>query len=58
MKMIQNTEISNAMAIQLGKIFPELPQMPKFVDGIRRAPKRKFVLSKKETELALKNALR
>ncbi len=56
--MIQNTEISNAMTVQLGEIFPELPQMPKFFDGIRRAPKRKFVLSKKETGLALKNALR
>ena len=56
--MIRNIDISNAMTIQLGEIFSELPQMPKFADGIRRAPKRKFVLSKKETELALKNSLR
>ncbi len=56
--MIRNIDIANAMTIQLGEIFSELPQMPKFADGIRRAPKRKFVLSKKETELALKNSLR
>ncbi|WP_236616467.1 urocanate hydratase, partial [Schnuerera ultunensis] len=32
--------------------------MPKFVEGVRRAPKREFTLSKTETEIALKNALR
>ncbi|MDD5601737.1 MAG: urocanate hydratase [Candidatus Izemoplasmatales bacterium] len=42
----------------LADIFPELPEMPPFVPGIRRAPKRDFSLSKAETVLALKNALR
>lgn len=56
--MIRNIDISNAMTIQLGEIFGRLPKMPKFVEGIRRAPKRSFTLSQKETELALKNALR
>jgi urocanate hydratase len=32
--------------------------MPEFEKGIRRAPKRSFTLDQKETELALKNALR
>ncbi|MFV0499294.1 MAG: urocanate hydratase [Bacilli bacterium] len=39
-------------------IFNELPDYPKFQEGIRRAPKREFTLTKEETELALKNALR
>ena len=32
--------------------------MPKFQDGIRRAPKREMTLSQQDIELALKNALR
>jgi len=56
--MIRNIDISNAMTIQSGKIFSKLPTMPKFVEGIRRAPRRNFTLTQKETELALKNALR
>lgn len=56
--MIKNSDISKAMTIDLGQIFDELPPMPKFVEGIRRAPKREFTLTKKETEIALKNALR
>ena len=56
--MIRNIDISNAMTVQLGEILDRLPKMPKFVEGIRRAPKRSFTLSQKETELALKNALR
>jgi len=36
----------------------ELPKMPKFVEGIRRAPDRGFTLSEEETKIALKNALR
>ena len=39
-------------------IFEELPEYPEFKKGIRRAPKREFNLSKDETVLALKNALR
>ena len=42
----------------LKDIFKALPSKPTFIEGIRRAPKREFSLSKKETELALKNALR
>ncbi|KPU27588.1 urocanate hydratase [Caloranaerobacter sp. TR13] len=56
--MISNIDISKAMTIKLEDMFEKLPEMPKFVEGIRRAPKREFVLSQKETELALKNALR
>jgi len=36
----------------------ELPEYPKFVEGIRRAPARYFNLNKYQTKLALKNALR
>lgn len=53
--MISNSKISKAMTIKLDN---ELPPMPKFVEGIRRAPKREFTLNKRETEIALKNALR
>lgn len=35
-----------------------LPEYPKFQEGIRRAPSRGFRLSKDQTEIALKNALR
>ena len=56
--MINNIDISDSMTIKLEEICGELPEMPEFVEGIRRAPKRDFSLSKKETELALKNALR
>jgi len=56
--MIRNNDISKAMTIQLEEIFEKLPEMPEFDESIRRAPKRKFTLDQKETELALKNALR
>ena len=36
----------------------EFPEMPGFVPGIRRAPNRGFRLTKSQTEVALKNALR
>lgn len=36
----------------------ELPEMPEFVPGIRRAPSRGFHLTKEQTKTALKNALR
>ncbi len=36
----------------------ELPPYPEFVDGIRRAPARKYNLTPLQTKLALKNALR
>ncbi|QXM06575.1 urocanate hydratase [Crassaminicella indica] len=53
--MFKNYDIKEAMQIKLDS---ELPEYPKFVEGIRRAPKREFTLTKEETELALKNALR
>jgi len=56
--MIKNKDISESMMIKLEEIFDELPDTPDFVKGIRRAPKRDFNLSEKETGLALKNALR
>jgi urocanate hydratase len=36
----------------------ELPEMPAFEQGIRRAPSRGFRLTKAQTKIALKNALR
>jgi len=56
--MIQNKEISESMTIKLEEVFDDLPDMPEFVKGIRRAPKRDFNLSQKDTGMALKNALR
>ncbi len=40
------------------KLDNKLPEYPKFVKGIRRAPKREMNLNQKEIVLALKNALR
>ena len=56
--MINNIDISKAMTIRLEDAFSQLPRMPRFVKGIRRAPKRNFTLTQTETVLALKNALR
>ena len=56
--MIDNQHISKAMTIKLEDIFEDLPPMPQFAAGIRRAPSRRFTLSLKDTQLALKNALR
>ena len=56
--MIDNRNISKAMTVKLEDTLKELPQLPEFVEGIRRAPKRNFTLTRKETQLALKNALR
>ena len=52
---MSNSKISRAMKIKLDSV---LPEYPKFVDGIRRAPRREMDLNKQEIELALKNALR
>jgi urocanate hydratase len=46
------------MSVQLDALLEEIPAVPDFVKGIRRAPARHFNLSQKDTELALKNALR
>ena len=50
-----NSRVSEAMTVKLDS---ELPKMPSFVPGIRRAPDRGFRLTKEQTKLALKNALR
>ncbi|MBC5629999.1 urocanate hydratase [Clostridium sp. NSJ-6] len=52
---MNNTEIYESMSIKLDNI---LPEKTIFENGIRRAPDRGYTLTKKETELALKNALR
>jgi len=56
--MIDNADISSAMEIHLEETFHDLPEMPGFVPGVRRASKRSFTLNQTETALALKNALR
>ncbi|NVM18567.1 MAG: urocanate hydratase [Candidatus Lokiarchaeota archaeon] len=48
-------DISKAMKIKLPD---KLPQVPEFMEGIRRAPNRGFKLNREDTILALKNALR
>lgn len=53
--MLNNSEIKSAMTIKLDEIYPEYP---KFEEGIRRAPDRGFRLTKAQTKIALKNALR
>ena len=52
--MLNNIDIANAMTIKLSN---ELPEMPEFVPGIRRAPNRGFRLSTMN-KIALRNALR
>ncbi len=46
------------MRVRLDEIFNELPKLPAFAEGIRRAPRRKITLSRSEIDLALRNALR
>ncbi|KRM89161.1 urocanate hydratase [Liquorilactobacillus vini] len=48
----------NEKPIELSLVDDELPVYPKFVEGIRRAPSRGFHLTKNQTKVALKNALR
>jgi urocanate hydratase len=48
-------DLSKALRIKLSK---ELPPYPKFFEGVGRAPSRGYFLSKAQTKLALKNALR
>lgn len=50
--------MNKELAFNLEDIFDSLPEYPTFIAGIRRAPKRTFTLTKDETKLALKNALR
>ena len=56
--MLTNQDIHAAMRIRLEDIFEALPGPPVFEDGIRRAPRRNIHLSREETALALRNALR
>ncbi|MGQ9558839.1 MAG: urocanate hydratase [Desulfurispora sp.] len=53
--MLDNGQIGRAMTI---KLEAELPPLPEFVPGIRRAPSRGFRLTPAQTRVALKNALR
>ncbi|SFE28422.1 urocanate hydratase [Peptostreptococcaceae bacterium pGA-8] len=50
-----NRKIAEAMTIKLDNEYPEYPD---FQEGIRRAPDRGFRLTKAQTEIALRNALR
>ena len=52
---MENSKISGAMTIKLDAV---LPEYPKFEEGKRRAPDRGFRLTKAQTQLALRNALR
>ena len=52
---VLNEEIKDSMSIKLNYVPKE---MPKFIKGIRRAPKREAKLSHSDIKLALKNALR
>ncbi len=56
--MFENKDVSQAMLVKLETVFDDLPEMPEFVEGIRRAPKRELTLNQQEIELALTNALR
>ncbi len=54
-KCFENGVIGEAMTIKLDAV---LPEYPKFDDTKRRAPDRGFRLTKAQTQLALRNALR
>jgi len=56
--MLTNQDIRDAMRIRLDDVFETLPGSATFEDHIRRAPRRHIHLSREETALALKNALR
>ncbi len=52
---MDNKTVEGAMTVKLSC---ELPEYPEFAEGIRRAPDRGFRLTKEQTKIALKNALR
>ncbi len=56
--MPNDSGVSGAMTVLSQEMFEDLPEKPQFIQGIRRAPKRKFTLSRRDTVLSLKNALR
>ncbi|WP_018660696.1 urocanate hydratase [Heyndrickxia acidiproducens] len=49
-----NKQILNDISLEMD----ELPPLPEFAEGIRRAPDRGYTLNKEQTKTALKNALR
>jgi urocanate hydratase len=53
--LLNNKDIESAMTVKLDN---QLPEMPEFIAGVRRAPHRGFSLTRQQTEIALKNALR
>ncbi|MFO7494850.1 MAG: urocanate hydratase [Desulfobacterales bacterium] len=53
--MLSNHDIAAAMQTRLDD---DLPEMPEFLRGLRRAPDRGFRLTRAQTVTALKNALR
>ena len=53
--MLNNKDINGAMTIKLDDVLPEYPA---FEEDKRRAPDRGYRLTKAQTELALRNALR
>ncbi len=53
--MNRNQSVADGMRIKLDD---RLPAYPTFKEGIRRAPKREFTLTKNQTRVALMNALR
>jgi len=56
--MITNRDIEASMVIRPEALVADLPAPPSFQEGVRRAPKRNFTLTRDETVLAIKNALR
>ncbi len=55
---MDNQSTADAMTVRLDALFDQLPAEPQFERDIRRAPKRTLTLTRGETALALKNALR
>jgi len=56
--MLSDRTVSSTPENILEKLFDKLPLYPDFAKDIRRAPMRSVSLSRQETELALRNALR
>jgi urocanate hydratase len=52
---MKDFNVDEAMTVKLDY---DLPEYPKFVEGIRRAPRREARLTEADKELAIKNALR
>jgi len=56
--MITNRDVEASMVIRPEALAADLPDPPSFQEGVRRAPKRNFTLTRDETVLAVRNALR